>query len=103
MLWTLLVAINSGSFISGALLWMTEHGKSTFGAYAFASIIGLILGASNARLWYKVTDALTERIQKYSASTQERYLRMLYVAAVRWMPVAAVIGYCVTWTAMRLL
>ena|SRR5437899_4291243 len=103
MLWTLLVMINSGSFISGALLWMTEHGKSTFGAYTFASLIGLVLGVSNARLLYKVTDAFTERIQKYSESTQERYLRTLYVAAVLWMPVAAVIGYWVTWAAMRLL
>lgn len=93
MLWTLLSAINSVSFLAGAIVWARAHGESTFTAYGLAACVGLTCGACNIWLWSRLASVVTERIATYPPRIQERYLMPLYVLAGFWSVVAAALGY----------
>ena len=100
MLWTLLVAISSLSFCSGAV-----HG-GRFGHGLLGNVIGLAIGlplcVANAMAWARLADLVTARIRDLPEHVQSRRLMPLYVCAGAWGLVAALTGLWLTEAALKL-
>lgn len=96
MLRTLLVLLNSVAFISGAIVWAKVRGESGLLVFTLASLLGIVMAFGNGWLWHRIGKAVVVRISEYSEFIRERYLAILYIAAVVWIPIAAALGYWIT-------
>src|SRR5262245_18780332 len=95
----MLVGVGSVAFLVGSLSWASQTGAG-FASYAVATVVGLILGASNAVMLSKIADLVTHRLQSSAPTVQERYLRLLYGLTFLWALLAAGIGHSIVWLIM---
>jgi hypothetical protein len=102
MLWTLLTAISSGTFIISAVA-TAKGAKAGFGGYGLAIIIGLALAVSNAWALEQVGAVAHDRSKRTSEKLREWWLGTLYVSVAAWALVAAFLGLSLTSVAMRLI
>jgi hypothetical protein len=98
-LWDLLIVVSSSAFVGGALAAarVTNGGVRN---YLVATITGVLLAIANAWTWSKVAGGVDRHIKGLSESDQERYLRLLYLAATIWILCAGAAGI---WIALRVL
>jgi hypothetical protein len=101
MLWTLLTATSSVTFIASAVL-SARHAQVGFGSYVLAITIGLLLGTCNAVTMYKVAGSAEVQLRHHSESLQRWCFNALYVAAALWILFAAFLGEWAATVALRL-
>lgn len=100
-LWDLLIVVSSSAFVGGALAAarVTNGGVRN---YLVATIIGVLLAVANVWTWSKVAGGVDRHIKGLSKSHQERYLRLLYVAASMWILCGGAAGIWIALRALRL-
>jgi hypothetical protein len=100
VLWTLLVAISSFTFVGGAL--MTAHRAGAgFGSYPLLVAVGFVLAISNFWAWSKVAGIVTKLLDGVPEPDQKKWLLPLYVVAGAWGFVAAALSYQITSALLR--
>ena len=100
-LWHLMVAITCVIFVVGAIQ-AAHFGNAGTAGYAVATIVGLLLAASNAWAVSRIADAVDARIKQFPASLQESYLQVLYLGTFVWMLLAVFIAGWISSAILRL-
>jgi hypothetical protein len=95
MLWTLLIATSSFTFVYGAVA-TARDAKAGIAGYALVITIGLLLAVGNAWTWTKLADIVTSFLKPYSDSRQEKWLHAMYFAAGAWILFAAFLSHWVS-------
>lgn len=83
-LWELLIGVSSSAIVGGALA-AARVSNGGVRSYLIATLTGVLLAVANAWTWSKVAGATDRRIEAFSESDRERYLRWLYLAAGMWV------------------
>jgi hypothetical protein len=91
MLWTLLTAIGSASFVLSAVM-TAKDAKTGIGGYVLAITAGVLLGAMNVWGWHRIGEYVDNCTKQFSPHTREWSFRGLLIALVLWALVAAFLG-----------
>ncbi len=101
MLWELLVAIGSVTFVVSAVQ-SARYANTGPGGFALLVAVGLILAVVYEWAAHKFADAIDDRKNQWSESAQRWCLRGLYMGPVLFLPFAALLGEYLSLNLLRL-
>jgi hypothetical protein len=102
MLWTLLIATSSFTFVYGALATARDAHAGVVGLAAVLAS-GMALAIGNYWCWEKASVAVVSRVRVYSDSVQNRGYGILYFSAGVWIFAAAGLAQAITLRILSLL